>query len=617
MDGGYMGKMLFVDLTDGKIWDEPLDDDICKEFIGGYGLGARILFKNQPAKVDPLGPDAMLGFVTGPLTGTPAIIGSRYCVVGKSPLTGGWGDANSGGDFGPYLKFAGYDAVFFKGQSKDPVYLSINDGKVELRKADKLWGKDSHDTEDMIQAELGKDTRVACIGPSGEQLSLLSCIINNKGRAAGRSGLGAVMGSKKLKAIAVNGKQAVPIADKDGLKAARKKYIEQMKEAMVYGMMTNGGTAGLMEFLHLIGEAPAKNWGGAALVDFVDATPLQGPAVDALSEEGYGCWHCPISCGGLMKAGTGKHKYPAGVHRPEYETLAGFGNMCLNDNLESIIAAADLCNRYGVDTISVGTAVAFAIECYENGILTDDDTDGIKLNWGNDEAIVALTKKIVKREGLGALLADGVKVASEKIGKGSDEFAIHVGGQEPGLHDPRANMVFGVSFLDATPGRHTQGNEGMIPETGLPLPVFDNDAAEGRGEVHKIASNHYHVMNSAGLCFFMYLCMNADHVHDFLNLVTGTNLDMEAALKVGERINNLRQAFNIREGLTVKDFKIPGRILGNPPLPDGPTAGKQVDSKTMKKEYFQTLDWDVETGKPSKAKLVEMGLEDVAEAIWP
>ena len=205
MNGGYMGKILFVDLSKGKIWDEPLDDGICKEFIGGYGLGARIIFKHQPAKVDPLGPDAMLGFVTGPLTGTPALIGSRYAVVGKSPLTGGWGDANSGGDFGPHLKFAGYDAVFFKGKSEDPVYLSINDGKAELRKADRLWGKDSHDTEDMLQAELGKDTRVACIGPSGEQRSLISCIINNKGRAAGRSGLGAVMGSKMLKAIAVGG----------------------------------------------------------------------------------------------------------------------------------------------------------------------------------------------------------------------------------------------------------------------------------------------------------------------------------------------------------------------------------------------------------------------------
>ncbi|MCP4714619.1 MAG: hypothetical protein GY868_05830, partial [Deltaproteobacteria bacterium] len=492
---------------------------------------------------------------------------------------------------------------------------NINNGKAELKKADHLWGKDSHETEDILQSELGKDTRVACIGPSGEKLSLLSCIINNKGRAAGRSGLGAVMGSKKLKAIAVNGKQEVPVADKEGLKEARKKYIAQMKEAMVYGMMKHGGTAGLMEFLHLTGEAPNKNWGGAALVDFVDATPLQGPAVDELSEKGYGCWHCPLSCGGLMKAGTGKHKYSAGVHRPEYESLAGFGNMCLNDNLESVIAACDICNRYGVDTISVGTAVAFAIECYENGILTDTDTDGIKLNWGNDEAIVALTEKIVRREGLGDLLADGVKVASEKIGKGSDQFAIHVGGQEPGLHDPRANMVFGVSFLDATPGRHTQGNEGMIPEAGLPLPPYDNDSAAGRGEVHKIVSNHYHVMNSAGLCFFMYLCMNADHVHSFLNLVTGTDLSMDDTLKIGERINNLRQAFNIREGLTVKDFKIPPRILGKPPLSEGPTAGKQVDSDTMKRDYFTALDWDIDTGKPSKAKLLELGLKNVAETI--
>ena len=618
MAGGYIGKILFVDLSEGKTWDEPLDESLCNDFMGGYGLGAKIIFDRQKPKVDPLGPEAMLGFVTGPLTGSPALTGSRYCVVGKSPLTGGWGDANSGGDFGPHLKFAGYDAVFIQGVSEKPVYLSINEGKAEIKEADHLWGKDSHDTEDMLQDDLGKDTRVTCIGPAGEKLSLISCVMNNKGRAAGRSGLGAVMGSKKLKAIAVNGNGSVGVvANEAEIKEARKKHLEEIHQSILYLSIGIGGTAGFMEFLHLTGEAPTKNWGGAALVDFADASPFYGQPMEELSEKKYGCWRCPISCGALMKAGTNQYKYAAGVHRPEYETLGSFGNMCLNNNPESVIAAADICNRHGIDTISAGTAIAFTIECYENGILTKDDTDGIEMTWGNHQSIVAMLEKLANREGFGDILADGVKVASEKIGKGSEKYAMHVGGQEPGLHDPRANMPYASAFIDATPGRHTQGSEGLTPLSGMPPVIYDPAACAGRGEIHKISVNLNNAANAAGICMFGYLAMDANAVHDFLNLVTGSNYTMDDVLKIGERIGNLRQAFNIREGVTTKDFKVPDRILGRPPLPDGPTAGNEVDLDVMRKDYFQAMDWDTESGKPSKTKLLEMGLTNVAEAIWP
>jgi aldehyde:ferredoxin oxidoreductase len=617
MQGGYMGKMLFVDLTQGKTWDEPLDESMCSDFIGGYGLGARIIFERQQAKVDPLGPDNVLGFVTGPLTGTPALIGSRYVVVCKSPLTGTWGDANSGGDFGPHLKFAGYDAVFFLGASARPVYLNIDSGKAELRSVDHLWGRDSHETEDILQEELGKDTRVACIGQSGETLSLISCVINNKGRAAGRSGVGAVMGSKKLKAIAVNGKQAVPVAIEAQLQESRKKYLEQMKASIIFSLFSEAGTPGGMEFLNLTGEAPFKNWGGIATVDLPDITALMGPAVNELREKRYGCWRCPLSCGALMKAGTGRYKYPAGSHRPEYETLGSFGNMCLNNNLESVMMANDICNRFGLDTISAGTAIAFAIECFENGIITGKDTDGVELRWGNHEAIVAMTEKLARREGFGDVLADGVKVASERIGKGSEQYAIHVHGQEPGLHDPRAAIPFATAFLEATPGRHTQGNDWLMSGPGLPFPAFDPMSCSGRGEVHKIAADMNHVMNSAGVCQFGSLCMDAQHLPDFLNTVTGSTHSLDDLLKIGERIANIRQAFNIREGVTTKDYKLPGRILGQPPLPDGPTAGRTVDADTLRREFFQQMDWDPDTGKPSKAKLTELGLKDVAQALWP
>ena len=615
MAGGYKGKILFVDLSRRKLSIEPLDKNLCRDFVGGYGLGAKILFDMQKPGIDPLSSDAMLGFVTGPLTGTSAIVGSRYAVVGKSPLTGTWGDANSGGDFGPYLKFAGYDAIFFQGISDGPVYLHINDGKAALKEAGHLWGKDSHDTEEILKSELGKDTRIACIGPSGEKLSLISCVSNNKGRVAGRSGVGAIMGSKKLKAIAVNGKQVVPVAHKVELEEARKKYLEQLKTAIIYMLFQKGGTTSVLQALHMIGEAPTKNWGGVGMVDLPDITAIAAQAMMDRTQRKYGCWRCPISCGGIMKAGTGKYKYEAGVHRPEYETLVGFGTLCLNNDPESIIMVTDICNRYGLDTISAGTTMAFAIECYENGILTDKDTGGIQLRWGNNDAIVAMTEKMARREGLGDILADGVKVAAERIGRGSEQFAMHVKGQEPGFHDPRANISYATAFLEASPGRHTQGNESLIPQ-GLPLPQFDAKSCASRGQAHRVSSNYSHAMNAAGLCMFVSLCMNASHVPDFLNAVTGSSYSLDDVLKAGERIGNIRHAFNIREGIDINDIKIPQRILGRPPLSQGPTAGRAVDIDTLRQEYFQAMDWDITTGKPSKAKLIELGLEDVARVIY-
>jgi aldehyde:ferredoxin oxidoreductase len=614
MKGGYMGKILFVDLSKGEVWDESLEEVLCRDFIGGYGLGAKVILDRQQPGVDALGPEALMGFVTGPLTGTPAPIGSRYTVVGKSPLTGTWGDANSGGDFGPHLKFAGYDAVFFRGVADRPVYLDINEGKAALRDAEHLWGKDSHETEEMLKAELGKDTRVACIGPAGEKLSLISCVMNNKGRAAGRSGLGAVMGAKKLKAIAVNGRLAVPVAHKSELAETRKRYLEQMREAVVYMMFQDGGTASAVSYMHMVGEMPLKNWGGMATVDLTDIDPLDGPNINTLQEKKYGCWSCPIRCGGLMKGGT-EYKYAEGVHRPEYETLASFGTMCLNNHPESVIIANDICNRYGLDTISAGTAIAFAIECYENGLITSKDTEGVELTWGNHRAIIAMTEQMAKREGLGDILADGVRAAAAKIGGGAEEFAMHVGGQEPGLHDPRSALTYATTLLDATPGRHTQGNANLVAQ-GLPMPQFDPETPAGMGEANKIACNMNHIMQSGGTCMFGYLCMDVNHIPEFLNLVTGSSYSIDDVLKIGERIANIRQAFNILEGISAGDIRIPNRILGRPPLTDGPTAGKEVDVETMQREFFAAMDWDPETGKPSKAKLTELGLKDLADALW-
>jgi aldehyde:ferredoxin oxidoreductase len=613
-----MGKMLMVDLSRNKLKNEVLDEKLCRQFIGGYGIGARILFSQQKAGVDPLGPNNILGVLSGPFSGTPALAGTRYTVVGKSPLTGGWGDANSGGFFGSHMKFAGYDAIFFTGISKKPIYLFINNGKAELRDAAHLWGKDTYQTEATLKSELGKDVEVACVGPSGENLSLISAIIN-KGRTAARSGLGAVMGSKKLKAVAVKGNTKVPIANEERARELRKKYLGELGGHIVW--LKPMGTPFLTVGGAQSGDSPVKNWGGVAVVDFPDAKPIGVEPVIERQLKKFACYMCPIGCGGQLKEGTGEYKYEAGTRRPEYETIAMFGTDCLNNNLESIIKVGDICDRYGLDTISAGATIAMAIECFENGLITKKDTDGIEMTWGNHKAIVAMTEKLAKREGFGAVLADGVKVAAEKIGKGADKYAMHIQGQELPAHDPKHAFHYATGYrLDPTPARHFTGSElSMAPAhpAGL-LPKFDHKSFAGRGEAHRIGSNFHHALVCAGMCLFVYWAFpNIDPIAEFMRAVTGWDVTNDELLKTGERISNIRQAFNIREELNPLKFKVPDRVLGKPPMKEGPLAAVTVDEDTMAKEYLTAMDWDLKTAKPSKKKLLELGLEDVAKVLWP
>jgi aldehyde:ferredoxin oxidoreductase len=614
MASGYIGKLLWVNLSTGELREEALEEDFCKKYIGGYGMGAKILFDRLRPGIDALGPESMLGFIMGPLTGTASLGASRYTVVGKSPLTGGWGDANSGGDFGPYFKWAGYDGVFFTGISDKPVYLLIDDGKAEIKDASHLWGKDTFETEDMIKAEYGKGTEVASIGPSGEKVSLISAIMNNKGRAAARSGLGAVMGSKKLKAVAVRGKVPVPQVDEQKVKDLRKKYLAELTGPTP--MMRDIGTASIFNVLAEAGDTPTKNWTSAATADFPTYKQIgPGPIIEKQARR-YACYRCPVGCGGHMKAGTGEYKYPEGAHKPEYETLGMFGSNCLNDNLDSIIAVTDICNRYGMDTISAGACISFTIECYEKGLVTKDDTDGIEMTWGNHKSIVAMTEKLVRREGFGNILADGIKRAAEKIGKGAEEFAIHIAGQEVGAHDPKHGLQWGIAYrMDPTPARHTQGGTHVAP--GL-LPEFDKASAVGRAKPHAMGSNYSHVVNALGLCQFVVMGYpNADVVLEFVNAVTGWNMNMDEFLKAGERIADIRQAFNCREGLNPLEFKLSGRLTGNPPRDKGPLAGKVLDEKTLLGDYLAIMGWDPKTAKPTKERLIALGMEDVAAKLWP
>ncbi len=615
MAHGFMGKILWVDLSRKQLKDEPLDPKMGREFLGGYGLGARILFSRQKAGVDPLGPDAILGMTTGVLTGTDALGGSRYIMVGKSPLTEGWGDANSGGNVGPYLKFAGYDAVFFTGISDKPVYLLIDNGKAELKDATHLWGKDSFETQDILREAHGKDLEVACVGPAGEKVALIAAVMNNKGRAAGRSGLGAVMGSKKLKAIAVKGNMKVPVADADKSKEMRKKHMANLGPR--FDFISACGTPGLFNMSCESDDAPCKNWGGAVVIDFPKYQDISGEPVVAKQERKYGCWRCPVACGGIMKASTGEYKYEAGAHKPEYETLAMLGSNLLNNHLESIIKANDICNRYGLDTISAGACIAFAIECYENGIITKSDTDGLEMTWGNHKSIIAMLEKLAKREGIGDILADGVKKAAEKIGKGSEKYAMHIAGEEIPAHDSRGGPPFAIAYgAEPTPGRHTQGGEGPFPEGAMP--EFDHSSFKGRGEPHKYGSDFCQVYNAAGICMIVFgdAYGHADYLIEALQTITGWDLTREELQKTGERIDNIRQAFNIREGLT-SPWKYPDRMLGVPPKTEGPRAGITVSEDDLYNEYYAARGWDRKTGKPSKEKLLELGLDDVAKVLWP
>lgn len=620
MAKGFMEKILWVNLSESTIWEEKLDEKLYHDFLGGYGLGARILFTHQRSRVEPLGPENILGFLTGPVTGTRVPFSGRYTVAAKSPLTGTWGDANSGGDFGPHLKFSGFDAVFFKGLAEKPVYLFIDEGKAQLRNADYLWEKDSYKTEDILKDELGKDVRVACIGCAGEKISLISAVITNKGRAAARSGLGAVMGSKKLKAIVVRGNRKVPVALEEKLSEARKKYVDGMKDNPWYPFFHDIGTDAMIPDSVTIGRTPVKNWSGSIL-DMPDVEAIGGENLVKLQERRYGCWGCPMTCGGHMKGGQGEYKYDAGVHKPEYESVGALGTMCLNSNLGSIIMANDICNRYGLDTISTGGTIAFAIECYESGLISKQDTDGIELTWGNHHAIVTMCEKIGKREGFGEVLADGVKMAAERVGKGAEKFAVHIHGQEPPMHDPRSliRLGLGATYKAApTPARHTRGSgEGEFRHPDLGAPSYDLNSFENRGRDHNLITRLLNAVSSAGLCQFGQITMGLNATHEFLNYVTGWNFNFDDILTIGERIANIQQAFNIREGLNPIQFKVHDRIYKTPPPDKGPIAGRHCDIDLLVKDWYTELDWDIRTGKPSKRKLEELELGDVAASLYP
>jgi len=624
MAGGYAGKLGFVDLTTGEIKVETLNEKLAREFIGGQGIGVRILFEKQKKGVDPLGQESFLGFTTGPLTGTKVPTGGRYMAVCKSPLTGGWGDANSGGYFGAELKAAGWDAIFVTGTARSPKYIAIFDEHIEIKDATHLWGQDTIETEKFIQKDAGdKKMRIASIGPASEKGSLISGIVNDAGRIAARSGLGAVMGAKKLKAVAVRGTGKAAVADKDALDRLRKVFIKEMKNMGGFAqMLMKHGTCGLTGGLVAAGATPVKNWRYTGVQSFPNLDKIaDADAVIAYQSRKYGCANCPIACGGIFNVTGGK--YPVGeTHKPEYETIGAFGTMCMCDDLESIIKLNEMCNRSGLDTISAGTTLAFAMECFENGIITQSDTDGIALTWGNAEAMIAMLQKMITREGFGDILADGVKVAAAKIGKGADKFAMHIGGQEPGLHNALYLPSRGTGFVcDPTPGRHTaapmariDGGPGQFaPYPELKIEQFDRYAYTGKGPMSATASKYLQVGSSAGICIMPMMFFGNFPLIEFFNAVTGWDLDAAEVLTTGARIQTLRHCFNLREGIRPADVKLPRRMAGDPPQSEGPVAGVTLDIDSLTREYRQAMGWDPESGQPERKTLEKLGLTNLVK----
>lgn len=621
---GYMGKLLFVDLTDGTMHEEELPEETARKFVGGYGVGARVIMERMKAGVDPLGPENVFGIGTGPLTLSGVLSSCRFATMGKSPLTGYWGDANCGGDFANALKGSGYDLVFFEGKAEQPVYLKIQDGRPELKDARHLWGKDTTATEELIrQDNTNKGLKVASIGPAGERLARIAAVINDRGRAAARSGLGAVMGSKNLKAVACTGSLKPEVLDRAQVRALMKEMLRETQEhpsGMFYGL-SHGGTPGAMP-MHLADhDVPIKNWSGTTVEDFPEPT-WGAVAWDGMVEyvtQPYACTGCPIRCGSIVTVEEGK--YPVrDAHKPEYETLAAFGPMCLNDDMRSLIYANELCNRYGLDTISAGATVAFAVECYENGVLSLGDTDGLELTWGNSDAHVALLEKMCRREGIGDVLADGAKWAAGKIGRGAEVFAMHAGGEMLAMHDPRCFPGWGATYVsDSTPGRHTRGGtafaeHGGVNErayAGMVIPFkMDRYDPTGKGAYHAKLAGWQHWVNTSGACLFGIDSMPLDFV-GCMNAITGWGLDHDEIVQTGMRITTLLHGFNLREGFKPDDFRLPERARGNPPLAAGALKGVTVDTEGLKRQFYEAMGFDPQTGAIDPARITALDLDDV------
>jgi len=659
---GTHGRVLVADLTTKTSRVEEIDESVYRQFLGGYGLGAWLLWNHFPAGTDPLAPEACFGIVSGLLTGARTPFSGRIQIVGKSPLTGTWADSNSGGSVASQLRHAGYDALLVTGRASEPTVLVVRDGEVRFDPAGDLWGQEIPPVFDELRRRYGgkSEVGVSAVGPAAEKQSRIASVMNDRYHAFGRQGFGAIYGSKNLKAIVVGGTGEVPIADPKrfrelcaGVNAEYKSSLSPFARFMVfmakpkrrmgwmYRMMTrrgmkveapvaamrqlwsDRGTTGAVAISVENGDAPLKNWTGVAAKDFPiksKSWKLDGGEVDKYITKKLSCGDCPAPCKGIVAV---KKRGLSDVRRPDYETLAGFGANLLNDDLEVVTACHDACNRYGMDAVSASATLAWLAECYEKGLVGREEIDGIDMRWGNGEAALQLTIKMGTGEGCGEWLRHGSAAASKHLGRGTEALAVHVHGSEPAYNDTRFTSLMGVTYVsDPTPGRHTAGsaswNETFNSKFPIPNAVDDKEVTvgwrdtAGKGVAQAHFSNAHQVLNGLGLCMFTNLTGVLPWL-DLTNALTGWKLDERELLACGERIQNLRAAFNLREGILPGDFKPHPRMLGEGDgnLQSGPLKGIRVPLAELKHDYYVAMGWSPETGRISRSRADKLGMTDI------
>ncbi len=616
-----IGRILRVNLSTNDIKVETWNTQEAEKYIGALGIVARKMFEEINQQTQPYDPENLFIWATGALVGTrgPAI--NKSIVISKSPLTNCWGDAIFSAFAGIQLKWAGYDAVVVEGKSEKPVYIWIKDEDVEIRNASNLWGKGLHETFKTIKDEL-KDSKTSIIGigPSGEKLVRIANVISDDWRAAGRCGLGSVMGSKNLKAIAVRGEGEIKVDDEDKFNSVKEKILKIIVESTAAkNFRLYGTSAGVVAFEQM-GNLPVKNWSRGT---FPAAYEISGQKMaETILVRSKSCFGCPMACGRVVKIEEGPYALPGEVAGPEYETIAALGSLIMNSNLQSIAKGNYICNDYGVDTISAGSAIAFAMELFEKGIISEGDTGGIELRWGDPDTMLKMIELIVKKEGFGAILGEGVKQAAKIIGKGSNRYAMHVKGLELPFHNPYRLKAMGLQYATCNRGAcHNRGSPGYVergilsPELGLDTKV-DPFIEKGKGKITKIHQDACTFIDAIGACKFNYFFPRVPLtlLADLYVAATGFKVTLEELLKAAERIWLIERAFNIKMGIDRKDDRLPERFLKEP-VPDGAIKGQTVNLDIMLEEYYKERGYD-EQGRPSIEKLRELGLDFIIPVIY-
>ncbi len=613
MMAGWIGRLLRVDLATGTAATEAIDSAVLARAIGGRGLGIHYLSSEVDPTVDPLGPQNKLVFAIGPLTATSAPASSRYTLVTKSPLTGAIANSNSGGYFGAELKFAGYDAIIVENASLRPVYLWIDDDRVEIRDAGDLWGRAVSDTTALLLAATDEEAKVACIGPAGENLVRFAAVMNDGGRAAGRSGVGAVMGSKRLKAIAVRGSGGVRVADPAGFQAAVRAARDEFKDPYMSITIGQYGTSDVVEFADEVGLLPTRNFQEGT---FEGAAAIGGTAVSRYNLKGLGktkaCFGCPLACGRVTQVKSGPFKGRG--EGPEYETLGSLGAVCGVDDVEAIMKSNYVCNEMGLDTISAGVTIACAMELSERGFIPEADSAGA-LGFGDGAAVVGLLEKIARREGFGDALAEGSYRLAERYGH--PEFSMTVKKQEFPNYDPRGGQGFALGYATSNRGAcHIRQEVHCVEFFGISLlgivetgENLDRFAVEGKAEVAKKIQDFYCMIDSSGICNFIVIGMPDVRVLiDLMETATGLSFGGEAGfLAAGERIFNQERLFNLGAGLTAADDTLPKRMLETP-FTTGASKGNLPRLDILMPEYYEARGWNAD-GRPTEAKLAALDLE--------